>query len=175
MHRHEAEGKRLVFVLNKIGVYISLIHTLRLSAYRRYVGLRARARMRRHGSNTSATQPQHSPSDTQARISARTLPLDPRLRCTASSRSTNRARVQSVTVGVVGFPNGGKSSLINTLKRAKVRHRIRFEPGMFIMPLLTARCHEGVRRCSAAGTHEGIAVPSTRARPADRRLTGGHL
>jgi hypothetical protein len=69
--------------------------------------------------------------------------------------------VQSVTSGVVGFPNGGKRSLINTLKRAKVHHRVRFEPGMFIMPLLTARRHEGVRCCSAAGTHEGTAVCST--------------
>lgn len=31
---------------------------------------------------------------------------------------------QSVTVGVVGYPNVGKSSLINTLKRAKVRFLI---------------------------------------------------
>ena len=30
---------------------------------------------------------------------------------------------QSVSVSVVGFPNVGKSSLINTLKRAKVRRR----------------------------------------------------
>src|SRR5216683_4172013 len=51
---------------------------------------------------------------------------------------------QSVTVGVVGFPNVGKRSLINTLKRAKVHHCVRFEPGMFIMHLLTARRHEGV-------------------------------
>jgi nuclear GTP-binding protein len=41
---------------------------------------------------------------------------------------------QSVTVGVIGFPNVGKRSLINTLKHAKVHHRVRFQPGMFIMP-----------------------------------------
>jgi nuclear GTP-binding protein len=41
---------------------------------------------------------------------------------------------QSVTVRVVGLPNVGKSSLINTLERVKVRHRICFEPGMVIVP-----------------------------------------
>jgi hypothetical protein len=82
---------------------------------------------------------------------------------------------QSITVGIVGFPNVGKSSLINSLKRAKVRHRIRFEPEMFIKPLLTARRHEGVCCCTAAGTHEGTAVHSTRAWLADRRLAGGHF
>jgi hypothetical protein len=82
---------------------------------------------------------------------------------------------QSITVGVVGFPNVGKSSLINSLKRAKVHHRIRFEPEMFIKPLLTARRHEGVCRCTAAGTHEGTAVHSTRAWPADHRLAGGQF
>jgi nuclear GTP-binding protein len=39
----------------------------------------------------------------------------------------------SATQSVIGFPNVGKTSLINTLKRAKVRHRVRFELGMFIM------------------------------------------
>jgi hypothetical protein len=73
-------------------VCVSLIRTLRLSADRHYAGLRARARMRRHGSNTSATQPQRSPSDLQARISTPTSPLEPRLRCSASSRHANRAR-----------------------------------------------------------------------------------
>jgi len=38
---------------------------------------------------------------------------------------------QGVTVGVVGFPNVGKSSLINTLKRAKVR---RISLGYFFFP-----------------------------------------
>ena len=32
---------------------------------------------------------------------------------------------QSITVGIVGYPNVGKSSLINSLKRSKVRIRYR--------------------------------------------------
>jgi GTPase SAR1 family protein len=67
---------------------------------------------------------------------------------------------QRVTVSVVGFSNAGKSSLINTLKRAKVRYHVRFELGMFVIPLLTVRRHV-VRRCSAAQIHERTAVCST--------------
>ncbi|KAI0269662.1 hypothetical protein BGY98DRAFT_1012989 [Russula aff. rugulosa BPL654] len=58
--------------------------------------------------------------------------------------------------GIVGFHNVGKSSLFSKLKRAKV-----------------CRCGEGVCRCGAAGTHEGVVVNSTRARPAVRRLARG--
>jgi nuclear GTP-binding protein len=45
---------------------------------------------------------------------------------------------QSMTVGVVGFPNVGKSSLINTLKRAKVR-KARFRVAGFIEMMMRAR------------------------------------
>jgi nuclear GTP-binding protein len=44
VRRREAEGKRLVFVLNKIGTSrISLIHVLRLSGHRHCMGRHARA------------------------------------------------------------------------------------------------------------------------------------
>jgi ribosome biogenesis GTPase A len=42
---------------------------------------------------------------------------------------------QSVTVGVVGFPNVRKSSLVNSLKWAKVRRRV-FLGRFFFFPFL---------------------------------------
>src|SRR5712671_7994278 len=127
--------------------------------------------MPRHGSNTS-------PSAPRARISARTSsPLAPHLRCFRLLKAYKPSATHRVTVGVVGFPNVSKSSLINTLKRAKVRHRVCYELEVIVVPLLTARRHEGVCRCSPAGTHKGTAVrsTSTRARPAHRRLAGCHF
>lgn len=41
---------------------------------------------------------------------------------------------QSVTIGVVGYPNVGKSSLINTLKRSKVCRSYRHKRYIVLMP-----------------------------------------
>ena len=53
--------------------------------------------------------------------------------CVLKAYKLSAAR--SITLGVVGFPNVGKSSLINTLKRAKVRYRVYCELEVIVVPL----------------------------------------
>jgi hypothetical protein len=86
--RHEAEGKRLVFVLNKIGTCAST-HALRFSSHQHYAVRGAPVIARRFGAareclGMAQPPPPHNlnaplPSP-RARISARTSPLEPHLR-----------------------------------------------------------------------------------------------
>jgi nuclear GTP-binding protein len=79
--------------------------------------------MPRHGSNTATTAPMLAfcsvGSHQRTNLASGTAPALLRL-----LKAYKPSVAQSGTISVVGFPNVGKSSLINTLKCAKVRHRV---------------------------------------------------
>ncbi|KAK0231931.1 P-loop containing nucleoside triphosphate hydrolase protein [Armillaria nabsnona] len=100
VRRREGEGKKLVFVLNKVDLIPKDNAQLWL----------------KHLRHSTPTLPFLSPSSAQhqrTNISSGTAPALIRL------LKAYKPKASSVTIGVVGYPNVGKSSLINSLKRSK--------------------------------------------------------
>ncbi|KAI0942279.1 hypothetical protein AcW1_002952 [Taiwanofungus camphoratus] len=129
VRRRESEGKKLVFVLNKI----DLVPRDNAQNWLRYL---------RH---STPTLPFRSASSHQrSKLSSPTAPALVRL-----LKAYKPSAAQSVTVGVVGYPNVGKSSLINTLKRSKVC-AVAAQPG-HTKDLQTVQLERGIRILDSPG------------------------
>lgn len=195
VRRREGEGKRLVFVLNKVGECFFILPTWSQalpsaplpytsiswplsglsSAHFRYhprTGADCRCRLAdlvprenaqswlRYLRHTTPTLPFKSAGNHQrSNLSSSTAPA--LLRLLKAYKPTS----QSITVGIVGYPNVGKSSLINSLKRSKVCSLcIRGFWKCLGTVMLGLRCG------SATGPHKGAADGAARAWSEDNRL-----
>lgn len=117
VRRRESEGKKLVFVLNKIGMscvaslrdvlspLVDLIPKANAQAWLKYL---------RHSTPTLPFLSNSTAQHQRTNISSSTAPSLLKL------LKAYKPKAGSVTIGVVGYPNVGKSSLINSLKRSKV-------------------------------------------------------
>eukprot|EP01069_Polyplicarium_translucidae_P008623 Polyplicarium_translucidae@DN3239_c0_g1_i1.p2 len=129
----QSASKRLVYLINKIDL-------APISATKAWIAyLRKRAPVlafkaalnhaeRAHVATTSAL----NASEAQLRSSSQVIGASALVQllknyCRTSSSSKNKS---SITVGIVGYPNVGKSSIINSLKRSTTAAKVGVEPGV---------------------------------------------
>ncbi|OCH85868.1 P-loop containing nucleoside triphosphate hydrolase protein [Obba rivulosa] len=129
VRRRESEGKKLVFVLNKI----DLVPRENAQQWLKYL---------RHSTPTLPFR--SAASNQRSNLSSNTAPALVRL-----LKAYKPSASQSVTVGVVGYPNVGKSSLINSLRRAKVC-AVAAQPG-HTKELQTVQLERGLRIIDSPG------------------------
>uniref|UniRef100_D8Q6U5 CP-type G domain-containing protein n=2 Tax=Schizophyllum commune (strain H4-8 / FGSC 9210) TaxID=578458 RepID=D8Q6U5_SCHCM len=144
VRRRESEGKKLVFVLNKV----DLVPKVNAQAWLKYL---------RHSTPTlpflSSTQNQRN------NLSSTTSPALLKL------LKAYKPKSGSVTIGVVGYPNVGKSSLINTLKRSKAC-AVASQPG-HTKELQSVQLERGIRIVDSPGVvfdDDGAAADAKSAR-----------
>ncbi|KAI0743336.1 hypothetical protein C8Q80DRAFT_1180367 [Daedaleopsis nitida] len=128
VRRRESEGKRLVFVLNKV----DLVPRENARSWLRYL---------RHSTPTLPFK--SAGSHQRSNLSSSTAPALLKL------LKAYKPATQSITVGIVGFPNVGKSSLINSLKRSKVCP-VAAQPG-HTKELQTVQLERGLRIIDSPG------------------------
>ncbi len=121
----------------------------------------------KHLRHTTPTLPFLSPSASQhqrVNISSTTAPALLRL------IKAYKPKAGSVTVGVAGYPNVGKSSLINSLKRSKVNHLLfcSLEPPLtsLFIPYFSGLCS-----CCSSRSYQGATICPTRTRFTNFRLS----
>ncbi|KDR73039.1 hypothetical protein GALMADRAFT_252454 [Galerina marginata CBS 339.88] len=130
VRRRESEGKKLVFVLNKI----DLIPRSNAQQWLKYL---------RHSTPTLPFLSSASSQHQRTNISSSTAPSLLKL------LKAYKPKAGSITIGVVGYPNVGKSSLINSLKRSKVC-AVAAQPG-HTKDLQTVQLERGMRILDSPG------------------------
>lgn len=115
VRRRESEGKKLVFVLNKIGMLPCLSHFFGADDIEDLIPRSNAQQWLKYLRHSTPTLPFLSSASSQrSNLNSSTAPSLLKL------LKAYKPKAGSVTIGVVGYPNVGKSSLINSLKRSKV-------------------------------------------------------
>lgn len=134
VRRREAEGKKLVFVLNKIGESCVITDLFKCSSLIGCQDLVPRSNAQawlKYLRHSTPTLPFLSSASRQrTNISSSTAPALLRL------LKSYKPMARSITIGVVGYPNVGKSSLINSLKRSKVSEHASFLLSFIVTPVM---------------------------------------